>query len=532
MWFPLINYTHYSLGRAYSKPDALVAKCKANGYTACGLCDYKTISGAVAFFQECKAAGIKPIIGCSLGEIALFAKNKDGWHDLIELVSYIDPDGNIDPANVSLITSRNNLISVRPEYFNPSYYVNQEDADLHRVVLCSASKTTIPKMQKLMVQSSPCPEEYKDILEFFIKDCFYVLNKEESSHLKVEANALNKINEQCEEYNILSRPILPKFDCPNGMSEEEYLKELCRIGWKKLLIDEGVITSEEVKKVYLERFKTEFEVIKGADLFGYFLIVQDILRYVRENGWMAGIGRGSAAGCLISYLTGITGIDPVPYDLLFERFYSAGRNTKDRVSLPDIDIDIPSGKREQIIQYLKDKYGHKRVSQMITFGRLRGKSAIKEIFRVYEACSFAEINAITKYIPDESRISDKLAEMDEDEKSIIRWALLNNAKELHDFCYLDEDGNPQGTHAELFDIAMKIEGTFKSQGKHAAGIVISATDLNKVCPMVNAKDSAEKVAGLEMSDLEALGQVKLDLLGLTLLDKCMYIEERINSKRK
>jgi len=243
-----------------------------------------------------------------------------------------------------------------------------------------------------------------------------------------------------------------------------------------------------------------------------------------------GLGvHNSAAGCLISYLVGITQIDPVEYDLLFERFYNAGRNTKDNISLPDIDIDVPTNKRDNVIEYLKNKYGHGHVSQMITFGRLQGRSAIKEVLRIHEACSFAEMNTITKSIPNEAEISDQLAEMDNEERSIIRWALINNANDLRDFCYIDENGQLSGDYAEYFEQAIDIEGTFKTQGKHAAGVVISANKLNEVCPMVNQRDSTEeKIAGLEMSDLEALGHVKFDILGITLLDKIMKIKELTN----
>jgi DNA polymerase-3 subunit alpha len=239
-----------------------------------------------------------------------------------------------------------------------------------------------------------------------------------------------------------------------------------------------------------------------------------------------GLGvHNSAAGCLISYLIGVTQIDPVEYDLLFERFYNAGRNTSDYISLPDIDMDVPGNKRDKVIEYLKTKYGSDHVSQMITFGRLQGRSAIKEVLRVHEACSFSEMNTITKSIPNEAEISDQLADMEDDERSIIRWALINNADELRDFCHINDNGELEGDYAEYFKQAIDIEGTFKTQGKHAAGIVISANKLNEVCPMVNQRGSSEKIAGLEMSDLEALGHVKFDILGITLLDKLMYIQK-------
>jgi len=533
-WFPLKNFTHYSLLRGYSKPDELALKCKHNGYPACGICDYKTISGSVAFYKACKSVGIKPIIGCSFDNHVLFAKNKNGWHDLIELISYIDENGNISDEISSKILDKNNLIKLpnaEDKSIPASYYAKKEDAKLHRILLCSEMKTTLPKIKKafhkgmngdVIIDENKYPKEHLDKLDFFINDSFYVKDKNESEGL--DTKLLNDIYNQCEDYDILSNPILPKFDCPNNLSEEEYLKVLARKGWKELLIASGKVKDENNKKIYLDRFNNELKVIKDANLFGYFLIVQDIIRYVRDSGWLSGPGRGSAAGCLISYLIGITQIDPVEYDLLFERFYNAGRNSSGNISLPDIDMDVPAKRRDDVITYLKNKYGKDHVSQMITFGRLQGRSAIKEVLRVNEACSFAEMNSITKSIPNEAEISDQLAEMDEEERSIIRWTLINRPNELRDFCQISEDGILSGDYAEYFQQAIDIEGTFKTQGKHAAGVVISSEPLNKVCPMVYSKDSNEKIAGLEMSDLESLGHVKFDVLGLTLLDKLMFIQ--------
>ena len=322
--------------------------------------------------------------------------------------------------------------------------------------------------------------------------------------------------------------MLPKFMCPKGMSQEEYLTDMARKGYKKFLHDK-VGQNEDRRNLYADRFHKELEVIRNADLFGYFLIVQDIIRHVEKDmGCLAGPGRGSAAGCLISYLIGITKIDPVEHDLLFERFYNAGRNTGGHVSLPDIDMDVPGKRRDDVIDYLKNTYGKDHVSQMITFGRLQGRSAIKEVLRVNEACAFSEMNAITKSVQNEAEISDQLVEMDDEDRSIIKWSLLNRADELRDFCHINEDGKLEGDYAEYFQQAIDIEGTFKTQGKHAAGVVISKDKLKNVCPMVQQKGTTEKIAGLEMSDLEALGHVKFDVLGINLLDKLMKIKELTN----
>ncbi len=541
-WFPLCNYTHYSLQRGFSKPEELAKKCDENLYPACGIADYKSISGAVSFYQCCIANNIKPIIGCSFDGFSLFAKNKQGWLDLIQLISSLDDDGHLDSTLLLDTTSLGNLISIatdvadspiqgadfyeKSESFMDIYYTDKEDVNLHRIMLCSSMKTTLPKIHKIIKGGGSVDNQ-----SFFESNDFFLKNKIQVAESILRDNKTDQFKEiykKCENYNILNKPMLPIFPTPNGEPEEEYLKKLCREGWTKLLVQEGKVKNADDKQKYLNRFLMELEVINNADLFGYFLIVQDIVNYVDNMGWLSGPGRGSAAGCLISYLIGVTKVDPIEFDLLFERFYNSGRNTEDHISLPDIDIDVPGNKRDEIIYYLKEKYGHGNVSQMITFGRLQGRSAIKEVLRVNGACSFGEMNEITKSIPDEASISDQLAEMDDDDRSIIKWALMNNADELRDYCFINQNGELDGDYAEFFDQAIKIEGTFKTQGKHAAGVVISSEMLNKVCPMVNPKSGIEKVAGLEMADLEALGHVKFDILGINLLDKLMKIKEIIN----
>ena len=538
-WFPLCNFTHYSLQRGFSKPSELASKCSENSYSACGIADYKSISGAVTFYKACVKNNIKPIIGCAFDDFTLFAKNKDGWLDLIQIVSSISAEGGVDNGALIRLCGKGNLISVaksesvspikgddfyvKTESFMDIYYTNKNQAPLHRILLCSKMKTTMPKVQKALANREPVENGV-----FFESNDFYLKDNSEIAKILVEdpsMDAFEEIFDKCENYNILSQPILPRFQTPSGESQKDYLRTLAREGWQKILSHK--IKDDDLKKVYGDRFRSEYAVIEEAKLFGYFLIVWDVINYCVSQGWTVGPGRGSAAGCLISYLIGITQIDPIEFDLLFERFYNAGRNTEDHISLPDIDIDVPGGKRDEIISYLKDKYGQNNVSQMLTFGRLQGRSALKEVLRVNNACGFSEMNEITKSIPDEAAISDQLAEMDEEDRSIIKWALLNNPDDLRDYCFVNDAGYLEGDYSEYFQQAIDIEGTFKTQGKHAAGVVISADELYKVCPMVNPKSGTEKIAGLEMADLEALGHVKFDVLGINLLDKLMMIKELV-----
>ena len=202
--------------------------------------------------------------------------------------------------------------------------------------------------------------------------------------------------------------MLPKFSCPQDKSEEEHLLQLCRDGWLSRLAPTGKVSNQQAKDIYTERIKAELDVISDANLAGYFLIVRDIVNSVHEKNHIPGPGRGSAAGCLVSYLVGIPQVDPIEYGLIFERFYNAGRNTDNHISLPDIDVDVPAEHRDEVIDYIKQKYGQENVYQMITFGRLQGKSALKEVLRISDAVSFSEMNDITDCLPDEAMISDQL----------------------------------------------------------------------------------------------------------------------------
>ena len=395
----------------------------------------------------------------------------------------------------------------------PVNYAKSEDSTDHRLLLSSKMKVTNSNAQKGLVK-----EDFYKFTKFFKSNlyCFPALQKMEELYGPELLNNVSDIDEQCESYDILSKPLLPTFDCPGDISQIEYLKQLCRDGWKNILIPQGVVATNEKSVEYRDRILSELAIIEKAELAGYFLIVADYVNLFRNKGRLIGCGRGSAAGSLVSYLMGITLIDPIPYGLLFSRFYNEGRNTKDHVSLPDIDIDFPPDLREDVVQYLRDKYGNDKVCQMVTFGRLQGRGALKEVLRINESCSFEEMNQMTNKIPQEALISDKLDEMEE--PSVIRWCLENDPDALKEYC-VETDGKLTGDYAKQFEQALRIEGTFKSQGKHAAGVVVSSIPLHEFCPMVKPTKGEDPVAGFEMSDLEAAGGVKLDLLGVNLLRK-------------
>ena len=251
-WFPLKNFTHYSLLKGFSKPHELAKICAENGYPACGITDYKSISGAVSFHQACKKVGVKPIIGCSFDNTTVYAKNKQGWYDLIKMVSMTDQEGQM-PSNVAKeIVSRNNLIAIQKskDKIKASYYTKQEHAKLHRILLCSAMKTTLPKMQTKIRKG----DIKSEVLEYFTKDDKYISKSETNEQLEYVYN-------NCEDYEILSPPMLPKFVCPNSMGQEEYLTDMARKGYTKFLKNE-VGNDKEKQKIYGDRFKKELKVIE------------------------------------------------------------------------------------------------------------------------------------------------------------------------------------------------------------------------------------------------------------------------------
>lgn len=395
-----------------------------------------------------------------------------------------------------------------------AHYCRQEDAEEHRILLCSNLRTTMAKAKDTE-------------FAFFKSNNYHIPSYEEMveyGHTEEELNNTIEIANKVEKYEVLHNPILPPFPCPNDADPAEYLRQLCRDGWREKIAD---VVPKEEHQVYVDRIKEELDILQGANLSSYFLIVRDICKFVTDNGWLIGPGRGSAAGCLVSYLIGVTGIDPIPYDLIFSRFYNSGRNTADHISMPDIDIDVPVDKREEIINYIKDKYGHDKVAQIITYTTLGGRKALKEVFRAYGEISFEESNRITSAIPDKALFATELELMKQQtgESSLIKWALQHKGADLDEWCKIDEEGVLSGPLAKEFGQAIKLEGTKAAPSKHAAGIVISLKPMKEMCPFVYDAKTKSQIAGWEMNDAEGTGLVKLDVLGVAMLTKIMGIEQ-------
>lgn len=389
-----------------------------------------------------------------------------------------------------------------------SHYPEKSDAVDQRVLLCSALQTTLKEVNTKLDEG----EEF-GLDTFFKSNQFYIPSFDEIKDIyeKEELENTVKIGDICESYSILNKPLLPK--CSDNSVAE--LREICRNGWREKI--EPYVDKNEWG-TYKDRINHELKVVEDSGLSDYFLIVRDFMNYAHSNNIMTGPGRGSAGGCLVSYLSDITLIDPIRFNLLFERFYNAGRNTKDKVQFPDIDVDFPASSREKVIEYIRKKYGRGYVGQICTLNRMMGRGALRDILRVH-SFSFDEINKITENIPDEAKIADDLQEMKEDgESSILLWSLINNPDKFKEWCILEE-GKLKGPLSNLFAQAMRLEGTSRATGKHASGIVISPTLLEDYCPMMHDKSSDELIVGLELEDMENMGLVKFDILGLSCLDR-------------
>lgn len=430
---------------------------------------------------------------------------------------------NIDKDRLPCVLVANNILKWAAKQLNircvataDSHYPTQDRAIDQRVMLCSMMTTTLPKVRKALHY-----DEDIGLGGFFKSDKYYIPSPQEIIAINEEAEVKVslEIAEECEVYDLSNKPIIPKFTLPDGYtSSDDYLRQLCRDGWKEKIVPQGF--DKEKQKLYADRVKTELEVLQSAGLSDYFLLVKDIVDWVKDSGGLVGGGRGSVAGSLSAFLLGITAVDSIKYDLIFERFYNAGRNSPGRVSLPDVDMDIQASFREKVINYIKQKYGKEKVGKISTYGRLMGRSCLSEVLRVHDILSFDEVKRLTKFIPDEAAIAGDLEEMkeEEDQPSIILWSLQNNSKELSEWCTWNKSTSRcEGQLAEHFEQAMRLEGTYKSIGKHAAGVVIFPENVEDRLPVIYDGDGDCQIA-VDMHDIEYDGGVKFDVLGSRVYD--------------
>jgi DNA polymerase-3 subunit alpha len=366
------------------------------------------------------------------------------------------------------------------KYFaaNECFYLDKEESNAHDVLLC---------IKEGELQSTP--KGYGRGHRYGLSNAEYYFKSQDEMKslfrdLPEAIETISEILEKIEAYTLDSDVLLPKFDIPPSFSsEDEYLRHLTYEGARKKY--------PEITQEIRDRLDFELETIRKTGYPGYFLIVQDFTSKAREIGVSVGPGRGSAAGSAVAYCIGITNVDPIKYDLLFERFLNP-----DRVSLPDIDIDFDDVGRDRVLKYVIDKYGKNQVAQIITYGTMAAKSSIRDCARVMEL-PLAEANALAKMIPEKPGTS--------------LGAAFQEVKELADI----KSGND--LKADVLNQAVILEGSVRNTGTHACGVIITPDDLTKFVPVSTAKDSEMLVTQFDNSVVESAGLLKMDFLGLTTL---------------
>lgn len=532
----MINFvrTHYSY-ESFNKPNELPASDQV------AIID-TTLGGIVRFYEAAKKAGVRPIIGYTGKEIYL-ARNKEEYHNLLKSYGNCEPnvlkiiglphsetadlvftqyyppvlkDDAYDSVKTHIKSMAGNILiglsrEILPVYkilndllkdvaaelgldtiiVNECYYQTPEAAKDHLIQICYRTKATIKK--------PPEEEKYK---RFFLTDQFV-------------PGPPVEIKYDFEDYEILGPPSIPVFN--SDMTPDEKLKDLCRAGWKKK------IAHLPDTKPYLDRIKEEFLLWEEHKLSSYFLIMADIVDWIAKQGWLAGSARGSAAGCLTSYLLGISHVDPLKHGLLLERFYNPSRKGE----LPDIDQDVPKFKRGEIIEYIKNKYGADSVSQIITFATLGGRSALKAVLRFTEKCDFNEMNRISDLFPELAKVEDQMKAAED--SSLIAWSIKTYPERFQQYARI-EDNKLIGDYAEEFEQAIRIENTIVDYGQHASGIIIYNGKISDVAPLVLNKQGENLMCGLDLDDAQKVSLVKVDILGLAALDRIMLILDLINGR--
>lgn len=403
------------------------------------------------------------------------------------------------------------------------HYLNKDDSVDQRVLLCSKYETNLNEVQSKCETNNDL-----DSLLFFKGSNSYLATDEfDSLYQSEELSNQDCIASLVEDFKITSDPKVPSFFLPDNITADEQLKQLCRDGWKNLVQNK---IPRAKHNIYADRVKTELEVITGYGLSSYFLIVEDIIQFCRKAGRKAS-ARGSCAGSIVSWLLKISEPNPIEMDLLFERFLNRGRMVVGQMSPPDIDIDVESKFREEVLKYIKQKYGTANTAQISNFTMLKGRSALKDVLRAKSRCGYEMMNKITEPIPDESKISDQLAEMKEEdgESGIILWTLQNRAAKLKEWCWLDEEGNFQGDYGPDFEQACRLEGMCRGTSKHAGGIVISSEPLENFCALSYDEGAGEALLAWEMTSAEAVGGLKVDVLAVSCLDDMRCCEESVRN---
>ena len=549
-------HTEYSLLDGSNKIKEYVARVKELGMDSAAITDHGVMYGVIDFYRAAREAGINPILGCEVyvapgsrfdrevgsGDdryyhLVLLAENNQGYSNLMKIVSkafvegfYYKPRvdlellekyhegiialsaclagevarylarGMYEDAKIAALryqdifgkgnfflelqdhgipeqqTVNQQLLRMHRETgidlvaTNDVHYTMAEDAEPHDVLLCLQTQKKLSDENRMRYEGGQyyvkSPEEMARLFP-------YALEALENTH---------KIAQRCHVEIEFGVTKLPKYDVPDGLTSWEYLNKLCHEGLEQRY--------HPVTDALKKRLDYELSTIKNMGYVDYFLIVWDFIKYARDNDIMVGPGRGSAAGSLVAYTLGITQLDPIRYDLLFERFLNP-----ERVSMPDIDVDFCFERRQEVIDYVRRKYGDDCVVQIVTFGTLAARGVIRDVGRVLDM-PYAQVDTIAKMVPQEPNITiDKALGMNPEFRKAYE-----EQEDIH----------------RLIDLAKRLEGLPRHTSMHAAGVVISQKDVSEYVPLSRAQDGSI-VTQFTMTTLEELGLLKMDFLGLRTL---------------
>lgn len=547
-------HTEYSLLDGACRIGPLLDKIKSMGQDSCAITDHGVMYGALDFFTQAESRGIKPIIGCEVYvaprrytdkvhgidserfHLILLCKNETGYKNLIKMVSegwingfYVKPRidkdlllkyheglvclsgclfGEVSQALLSdeyekaketalwykslfgddyyleiqnhglkeQLKINNNLIKLSNETgislaaTNDAHYINKDDSIVQQALICLGTNHIIGEETGLDFQTE----------EFYVKSESEMLNAFSFCPEAVENT--KAVADKCNFRFEFGNTKLPHFEIPDGTDHIEWFNNMCRRGFEEKY-------GKNPPREYTDRLNYELDVINSMGYTDYYLIVHDFINYAKSKGIPVGPGRGSGAASICAYCIGITGIDPMKYNLLFERFLNP-----ERVSMPDFDIDFCYERRQEVIDYVIKKYGSDHVAQIVTFGTLAARQAVRDIGRV-KGSPYRNVDRIAKLIPYELNITIASA--------------LNESSELRNLYESDRETR------DIIDLASKVEGMPRHASTHAAGIVITADPVDAYVPLARNDDNT--VTQFTMKGLEKLGLLKMDFLGLRTL---------------
>ncbi|TLG79891.1 DNA polymerase III subunit alpha [Vagococcus zengguangii] len=535
----LYNQTAFSLLQSTNRIPDLVEQAKKLGVTALGIADVNTMSGVADFYRACQAANIHPLIGVTIEytvatlehvtfKLVFYAKNKRGYQQLINL------------STLKMLDQRKPLLleELLPYLADLFVIVPAEDSQLNYYLKKGELERFVPVLKQLLEYAGQdsvyggvanyladnkwealtqayeklglaiiafensrylLPSDHFSLeilhhidegtrletLDYQAAGSYYLQNPTSVAQVYAERNltqaieAASQLAKQCQFEMDFSQSLLPHFDTPAGVSAGEYLRQLCFEFLPKRVPD--------FDECYVERLEKELAVIHQMGFDDYFLIIWDVMRFAEEQQVVTGAGRGSAAGALVSYVLSITDVDPIKYHLLFERFLNIERN-----SMPDIDLDIPDNRRDEILHYVYQKYGDNHMAQIATFGTMAAKMVLRDVCRVF-GLSQSEASQWSNAIPNVLKITLKEAQV----KSKNLQKLIESSER----------------NRLIFDVALQLEGLPRHVSTHAAGVVISDIPLTDVVPLQEGSEDIP-LTQFTMGNVEAIGLLKMDFLGL------------------